>query len=171
MNKPLFLVCGLMITGCGSPSATEDVGTKTAAIEPDPGSGPGNPSFITYPQLYASADGETHFREVTVPLTFLQPVPPAQGLFYGPREPATARRWVVFPKHWGVDEFQQGVFHNISSRRFVSIREGTIVIRVSDGEERIFKKGDILEALDVAPSKGRLSKSEDGAVVFLTDHL
>ena len=48
--------------------------------------------------------------------------------------------------------------------------KGTITVRVTDGEERTFKKGDIFEAVDLAPCKGRLSKSEDGAVALLTNH-
>ena len=52
--------------------APENVGTGTAAIEPgdtiqDCSSG-GNTCSITYPQVYCSADGETHFRDVTVSL-------------------------------------------------------------------------------------------------------
>jgi hypothetical protein len=51
------------------------------------------------------------------------------------------------------------------------MREGTITIRATDGEERTFKKGDIFEAVDLAPvCKGRLSKSEDGAVALFTNH-
>jgi hypothetical protein len=50
------------------------------------------------------------------------------------------------------------------------MREGTITIKVSDGEERTFKKGDIFEALDLDQCKGRLSKSEDGAVALFTNH-
>ena len=45
-----------------------------------------------------------------------------------------------------------------------------MVINVSDGEQRKFKKGDIFEALDVAPSKGRLAYTEDGPVAFSTNH-
>ena len=44
-----------------APAALKDVGTATAAIEVDTAN-------ITYPQIYVSADGETHFREVTSPL-------------------------------------------------------------------------------------------------------
>jgi hypothetical protein len=59
-------------------------------------------------------------------------------------------QWVVFPKGWRVDEFRRGVFHPYAGpKQFVSVREGTIIIRVTDGEERTFKKGDIFEAVDL----------------------
>ena len=56
-----------------APEALKEVGTATAAIEVDTAN-------ITYPQIYVSADGETHFREVTPPLT-LVPASPPQLLF------------------------------------------------------------------------------------------
>jgi hypothetical protein len=79
MKSSVFLACGVIlpvITNCGSSSATENVGTRTSAIEPgdsiqDCSSG-GNTCSITYPQIYCSADGETHFQKVTVPPTSFQ---------------------------------------------------------------------------------------------------
>jgi hypothetical protein len=155
--------------------APENVGTGTAAIErgdkiQDCSSG-GNTCSTTYPQIYCSADGETHFRDVTVPLTLGPTATTQDPIFWGQINPEKMSQWVVFPKGWGVDWFRQGIFHpNTGSKRFVSVREGTITIKVSDGEERTFKKGDIFEALDLDQCKGRLSKSEDGAVALFTNH-
>jgi hypothetical protein len=150
------------------------VGAGTSAIEPadriqDCSSG--GTCSITYPQIYCSADGETHFQNVTVALTLVQTN--SDPAFLSTINPE--HRWVVFPKGWNVDLFRQGVFHTLEGpnfrnpKRFVSVREGTITVRVTDGEERTFKKGDIFEAVDLA-CKGRLSKSEDGAVALFTDH-
>lgn len=173
MKSSLFIVCSLVllvITGCGTSSRTGDVRTGKAAIEANPVNGSGLTTSIAYPQLYVSADGETHFQDVTVPLTPLQTAPLAPPFAQSALGPATASRWAVFPKGWGVQDFRNGIFHNVSAKRFVSVREGTMVIKVSDGEERKFKKGDVFEALDVAPSKGRLAYTEDGAVAFFTNH-
>jgi hypothetical protein len=145
------------------------VGAQAPRTNANP-DGPVLPSSITYTQIYASADGETHFREVTIPLTPVQSAPPAPPLAQSALSPATESRWAVFPKGWGVDDYRKGIYHNVSAKRFVSIREGTFVIKASDGEERKFKKGDIFEALDVAPSKGQLDYSEDGMVALLTNH-
>ena len=176
MKSSLLLVCLILpvITDCGSSSAAENVSTGTAAIEPgdriqDCSSG-GNTCSITYPQIYCSADGETHFRDVTVPLTLVPSN--ADPAFASTMNPEQTSTWVVLPKGWSVDLFRQGVFHTYAGpKRFVSMREGTITIRATDGEERTFKKGDIFEAVDLAPvCKGRLSKSEDGAVALFTNH-
>ena len=127
--------------------APENVGTGTAAIEPgdtiqDCSSG-GNTCSITYPQIYCSADGETHFRDVTVPLTSFVPIASHQDtVFAGPLNPEKNSVWVVFPKGWNVEWFRQGVLHTyLGPKRFVSMRQGTITIRATDGEERTFKKG------------------------------
>jgi hypothetical protein len=155
------------------------VGTETAAIEPGDtiqGCSSGGTCSTTYPQIYCSADGETHFRDVTVPLTSFVPIASHQDpVFAGPVTPLNPEKnsvWVVFPKGWNVEWFRQGVLHTYPGpKRFVSMREGTITIRATDGEERTFKKGDIFEAVDLAPvCKGRLSKSEDGAVALFTNH-
>ena len=187
MKSSLLLVCGLILPVItGSSPAAENLGTGTAAIEriQDCRSG-GNTCSTTYPQIYCSADGETHFRDVTVPLTLVPTTSTQDPVFASTINPANASSidaaaaglgltgglWVVFPKGWGVDWFRQGIFHpNTGSKRFVSMREGTITIRATDGEERTFKKGDIFEALDLTEFKGRLSKSEDGAVALFTNH-
>ena len=122
---------------------------------------------------YIALQMETHLQDVTVPLTL---VPSASDIvdptFRSTINPEKTSQWVVFPKGWGVDQFRRGVFHpfNSSVKRFVSVLEGTVTIRVTDGEERTFKKGDIFEAVDLPPCKGRLSKSEDGAVALFTNH-
>jgi len=151
----------------------ENVGTGTAVIErgdriQDCSSG-GNTCSITYPQIYCSADGENHFQNVTIPLTLFPTN--ADPVFASTINPENASLWVVFPKGWGVDLFRKGVFHLYAGpKRFVSIREGSITVRATDGEERTFKKGDIFEAVDLPPCKGRLDKSEDGVVLLLTNH-
>jgi hypothetical protein len=153
----------LHTTNAEAPAALEDVGTATAAIAVDTAN-------ITYPQIYVSADGETHFREVTPSLTLLPANPPATPFLQSTLMSATGVRWAVFPKRWGVDDFQNGTFHTASSKRFISVRKGTISIKVSDGELREFQKGDILEVLDVEPSRGHISFTESGAELLFTNH-
>jgi hypothetical protein len=146
-----------------APAALADVGTATAAIEVDAAN-------ITYPQIYVSADGETHFREVTPPLTLLPGNPPATPFPQSALMSATGVRWAVLPKGWGVDDFKNGTFHSAALKRFISVRKGTISIQVSDGELREFQKGDILEVLDVEPSRGHISFTESGAELLFTNH-
>jgi hypothetical protein len=112
--------------------APENVGTGTAAIEPgyriQGCSSSGNTCSTTYPQIYCSADGETHFQDVPVPLTLIPGN--SDPNFRSTINPENASLWVVFPKGWGIDGFRQGVFHLYAGpKRFVSIREGTITVR------------------------------------------
>jgi len=127
-------------------------------------------TVITYPQIYATPDGGTHFRNVTVSLTKASLAPPASPAFFGPRQSGTNMQWVVFPKPYGLQELKEGIFHNPSALRFVSVREGRIGIKTTDGELRYFQKGDIFEGIDGKPSKGHILFSEEGAVVLFSDH-
>ena len=115
--------------------APENVDTGTAATEPDDTirncSSGGNACSTTYPQIYCSADRETHFQDVTLPLTLIPTN--SDSNFRSTINPENASLWVVFPKGWGIDGFRQGVFHLYAGpKRFVSIREGTITVRATD---------------------------------------
>jgi hypothetical protein len=111
------------------------------------------PTELTYPQVYATPDGETHFREVTVPLRSEATAPPAQPVPQSGLQPATTIRHAAFPAGWGIYDRDHNIFHNPSSVRFVTVRRGIRWIRTSDGVTRRFQAGDVVEVLDVAPSK------------------
>ena len=115
------------------------------------------PSEISHTQIYATTDRETHFREAKVPLTPIASAPPAQPAAQSELQPASTIRHAVFPANWGIDDRDRAVFHAASSRRFVTIRSGVMWIKVSDGETRRFQKGDVIEVLDSAPSKGHIT--------------
>jgi len=126
---------------------------------------------VTYAQVYATADGETHFREVRVPLVQTQLAPPAAPYAHSSAQPASTIRHAVFPAHWGASERDRNVFHNASERRFISIRRGVAWIKASDGEIRQFQPGDIVEVLDVAPSKGHITwVGDEPSVLLFSNH-
>jgi len=126
---------------------------------------------VSYWQLYPTADGETHFRETRVPLKQAQPAPPAPPYAESVPEAATTIRHAVFPPHWGVFDRDHNVFHNASACRFISVRRGVAWIRASDGETRRFQAGDVLEVLDVAPSKGHITwVGNEPYIVLFSDH-
>jgi hypothetical protein len=125
------------------------------------------PTEITYPQLYVGQDGETHFREAKVSLTQVAASPPAQPFAQSTLQPATTIRHAVFQPHWGVYDRDHNILHSASAARFVSIRQGTMWIRASDGETRQFRAGDVVEVLDVAPSKGHTTWVGDDPVIAL----
>ena len=87
------------------------------------------PTAITYVQLYPGPDGETHFREVTVPLTLELAAPPAPPYAVSAFQTGTTIRHVAWPANWGTGDRDAGVLHNAVSARFVSVRRGELWIR------------------------------------------
>jgi hypothetical protein len=129
------------------------------------------PTEVTYPQLYTSADGETHFREVRVPLTTVDSAPPSPPSAQSELQPATTIRHVAYPANWGTSDRDRGTFHNASSARFISVRRGALWIKTSDGETRRFQAGDVVEVLDLAPSKGHVTwAGDEGSAVLFSNH-
>jgi hypothetical protein len=125
------------------------------------------PTEISHTQIYASADGETHFREVVVSLTSIATAPPAQPVAQSELRTATNIRHAAFEPSWGAHDRDNNVFHAPSSRRFVSVRRGVMWVKASDGETRKFHPGDILEVLDVAPSKGHVTWAGGESLITL----
>ena len=153
----LFTAC------CGAPRAWSQPATSSSEQLA--------PTELTYPQLYVGPDGETHFRDVRVSLTLQASAPPAPAYFQSALQPATALKHVVFPPLWGVHDRDRQIFHAASARRLIAIRRGIMSFRASDGETRELRAGDIIEVLDIAPSKGHISWTDDeGAEALFTDH-
>jgi len=125
------------------------------------------PTEVTYPQVYATPDGETHFREVRVPLTSEATAPPAQPVAQSEFQAATTIRHAVFPAGWGIHDRDRSILHSASSARFVTVRRGIMWIRTSDGDTRRFQAGDVVQVLDVAPSKGHITWVGDVPVVAM----
>jgi hypothetical protein len=129
------------------------------------------PTELTYPQVYVTSDGETHFREVRVPLTSETTAPPAQPIAQSELQAATTIRHAAFPRNWGVYDRDHGIFHNASSARFITIRRGLVWIRTSDGDTRQFRAGDVVDVLDVAPSKGHITwVGGEQAIALFSNH-
>jgi hypothetical protein len=170
----LSVVLALCLTGCRgheSSAITERPDYVSASSANDQAAGSDLPTEVTYIQLYASPDGETHFREATVPLMPVASSPPAQPSAQSELQPATTIRHSIFQANWGVNDRDKNVFHNSSSRRFVTVRQGTMWVKASDGETRQFHAGDVVEVLDVAPSKGHITwVGPEPAIVLFSNH-
>jgi hypothetical protein len=129
------------------------------------------PTEVTYPQVYTTPDGETHFREIRVPLVAETTSPPAQPAAQSALQPATTIRHFAVPPNWGVSDRDQKIFHSTSSARFVTVRRGIVWVRTTDGETRRFQTGDVFEVLDVAPSKGHITwVGDEGAIALFSNH-
>ena len=158
-SREIWLVVGSVITAL----TTYQVGIVTSQSRPAVQA----PTTVTYVQLYVGADGETHFRDVTVPLTLEAVAPPAPAYALSSLEPATTSRHVIFPAQWGAEDRARGILHNASSKRYIAVRSGTMWIKASDGETRRFEAGGVVQVLDVAPSKGHTTWIGDEPVVAL----
>jgi hypothetical protein len=129
------------------------------------------PTELTYPQVYVTADGETHFRDVRVQLTSATTAPPAEPIAQSEVLAATTIRHAAFPPRWGEYDRDHGVFHNASSARFITVRRGVVWIRTSDGDTRRFQAGDVVDVLDVAPSKGHTTwVGDEKAIALFSNH-
>jgi hypothetical protein len=163
------LVALVIAAACGEHSFR----AQTAGVRPAETGGevPAMPREATHLQVYATPDGETHFKEVRVPLTSAVTAPPAQPIAQSSAQPATTIRHAAFPARWGVSDRDHDIFHNASERRFISVRSGVVSIRTSDGETRRFQAGDLLEVLDVAPSKGHITWiGDEPSIVLFSNH-
>jgi hypothetical protein len=129
------------------------------------------PTEVTYPQVYGTPDGETHFREIRVPLVAEASSPPAQPAAQSALQSATTIRHFAVPPNWGVSDRDHGIFHSTSSARFVTVRRGVVWVRTTDGQTHRFQTGDVFEVLDVAPSKGHITwVGAKGAIALFSNH-
>ena len=71
-----------------------------------------NLTSLTYTQLYADANGETHFRDITVELLSIVTAPPAQAVNVSGEQPATTTRFAAFEPHWGDHDRENHVLHS-----------------------------------------------------------
>ena len=100
-----------------------------------------------YAHLYAGPDGNSHFKDVEVPLTqeagdqYKSLLMKATGVIFRITGPGYDLDW-----------------HPVSRRQFVVTLEGEGEVTASDGEKRCFGPGDIMLADDMK-SKGHLSKA------------
>jgi hypothetical protein len=161
----ISLFAGLTLGACRGRALTGEE-ERPATAE----NGASNKTFLrsfTYTQIYAGADGETHFREVSVALVPTVTAPPAQAVNVSAEQAATTTRFAAFEPHWGDYDRENNILHRISSRRFISVISGNIWVKTSDGETRQFKSGEVLEALDTAPAKGHITWVGDKPAVAL----
>jgi hypothetical protein len=160
----MFMALALW-SGCSGQDSTAISQSKSATVSDQTNSE--QPTEVSHTQLYATPDGETHFREAVVPLTRIAAAPPAPPVAQSALLPATTIRHAVFEPNWGVDDRDNNIFHAPSSRRFVSVRRGVMWVKTSDGETRKFQAGDLVEVLDVSPSKGHITWAGSEPVVVL----
>ena len=100
--------------------------------------------------LFADADGETHFRDVEVVW-----VEQRDFSKYSERLPATG---IIFRETSGAYDLD---WHPAPRRQYIINLEGAVEITASDGERRIIGAGEVLLVEDTT-GKGHLSKAVAG---------
>ncbi|MBW4984247.1 cupin domain-containing protein [Mameliella sp. CS4] len=91
---------------------------------------------MTYQLLYSDDEGESHWRDVAVPLSKQVFAPPAQDILVSGGEAAKSMVWLKLEAGW--DE----PVHPTPKRQLLICLSGRIRVTASDGEAREFGQGD-----------------------------
>ena len=103
-----------------------------------------------YVKIYADKDGETHFKDMTIPYESQDYAPPAPPLGVLSRQVATGFLAITAPAGYVSD------LHPAPRQQWMIITSGTAEIIVSDGEKRMLPTGSILYLEEIG-SKGHLT--------------
>jgi len=110
------------------------------------------PEPVAYIEIFADAEGETHFRENSISLTTKSYAPPAIPLTVSNPQEARAVAFLSVPPGW------IGDWHPTPVKQFIFILSGNTEVEVSDGEIRQFGEGDIVLAADTT-GKGHITRT------------
>jgi hypothetical protein len=116
-----------------------------------------DPSRFTYPRLYCTPDGNSHFQDVTVELPRMDFAPPAAPIHIGGKVAASSVFFGGFEAGWGVDDLETGLYHPAPAAQFIVVLHGDFSITVTDGEMRQFRPGDVFRVEDIPPCKGHIT--------------
>jgi hypothetical protein len=115
-----------------------------------------------YVRLYADQDGESHFEDLSTPLSPVDFAPPAAPLNIAQFTSAERCIWVGADGDWAGD-----TPHPVPQRQIFCTAYGEYEITASDGTTRSFPAGSIL-LLEDTTGRGHSTRitSEDGCLVF-----
>jgi hypothetical protein len=116
-----------------------------------------DPSRFTYARLHCTADGESHFQNVTVELRKMNFAPPASPINVGGNSAAASAFFAGFEPHWGAEDLRKRLNHPTPAVQFLTVVGGVFSITATDGETRQFHAGEVLRVEDIAPCKGHIT--------------
>ncbi len=116
-----------------------------------------DPARFTYPRLYCTPDGNSHFQSVTVELSKINFSPPAAPIYIGGNVPASSAFFGGFEAGWGAHDLETRLYHPAPAAQFVVVLEGVFSITATDGETRRFQPGDVFRVEDTSPCKGHIT--------------
>lgn len=113
-------------------------------------------------EIYADAEGETHFRSTEIDLEMRNFAPPSEPIQISPELPATTGLFLVAPPGWDKD------FHPTPRKQLAIMLEGKATVRASDGDVIDFNPGKAI-LLNDGDSKGHLTQilGDQNATVLL----
>jgi hypothetical protein len=121
---------------------------------------------VSYLRLYADATGESHFEDVSAPLSQIDFSPPTPPMNVSAFVPAEQWAFLQLPAAWCGD------WHPVPQRQVFFWLAGEVEAMVSDGEVRRFPAGTVVLVEDTA-GKGHCSRTVGeealAAVVQLPD--
>lgn len=118
---------------------------------------------MTYVRIYDDDSGESHFEDVTTPLTAANFAPPAPPIQTAPAIKTERLILATAQAGW------YGEWHPSPARQFFIQLSGDLEIETSDGEKRTFGAGEII-LLEDTHGKGHRSRvvgEEPLAMVFV----
>ncbi|HZL96765.1 MAG TPA: hypothetical protein VFB99_24130 [Vicinamibacterales bacterium] len=171
MNSWKLGILVLFVGACGRPDS-ENAGSDTTPIT---GAGRGettssnteDPSAFTWARVYCTADNESHIATESVALTETDFAPPAAPLYVGGGGGVTTTFFGGFGPHWGDEDLEEGVSHPTPAVQWLTILTGSIFLKTTDGDSRVFRAGDVMHLEDTAPCKGHISQNTTGEAVFV----
>ena len=108
---------------------------------------------LTYPRVYASPDGETHFQDIAVPMTPAVFVPGIPLVDVAEPHPVTALTFARLEAGYDGRDW-----HPAPRRQFVQTMTGAMELTVTDGEVRCFGPGSIFLVEDTT-GKGHQTRA------------
>lgn len=116
-----------------------------------------DPSRFTYPRLYCTSDGNSHFQDVAVELPKSDFAPPAAPIHIGGNVAASSAFFGGFEAGWGAHGVDSSLYHPAPAVQFIVVLRGNFSVIATDGEARQFRPGDVLRVEDAPPCKGHIT--------------
>ena len=119
----------------------------------------------SYPRLYASVDGDTHFQDVPVsmaPVVYLPDMPGAPLVDVATSQSVTALTFSRLEAGFDAD------WHPAPRRQFVLVLSGGIELTVTDGEMRSFGPGGVYFVEDTTGKGHRTRAVGTGECLVVT---
>lgn len=102
-------------------------------------------------EIFADAEGETHFRRTEIDFEVRDFAPPSQPIQISAEMPSTSSLFLVAPPGW------DGTFHPTPRKQLAVMLRGKATVSVSDGDVINFTPGNMILLNDLA-GKGHLTR-------------